>query len=141
MHMKLAALAGVFMLAGCSTSGPTHDGGPTPDADGVPCSDSEGKSAVYIDVEYSTPPDSECTVDWGTTITWRAKAGAEEFELQFTDASPAARGAPRQVFSRLQAGRQKIVFTAHNVSGTYNYDIRTAEGGVDPAIIIRARVR
>jgi len=143
MHMKLAALAGVFMLAGCSTSGPTRDGAPTPDADGVPCADSAGAPAVYIDVEYSgasvSTPIPVCEVDPDTVITWRGETGAEGFQIRFTSASPAARGAPRSINSTSRGGRQKVVLTARNTSGTYEYEILTANGGVDPAIIIRAR--
>ena len=145
MHMKLAALAGVFMLAGCSTSGPVRDGGPTADVDGdgVPCADSAGAPAVYIDVEYSgtsvSTPTPVCEVDWDTVITWRGEAGAEEFEIRFTGAGVGARGEPRMIISRPRVGRQKATLRAANTSGTYQYEILTATGGVDPAIIIRAR--
>ncbi|MGQ4658926.1 hypothetical protein [Lysobacter sp. F6437] len=135
--MKLAALAGVFMLAGCGTSGPTRDDGPTPDADGVPCADSAGAPSVYIDVGAPPPV---CEVDPDTAVTWRGAPGADGFQIRFTSAaSPAGPRAARSLNSTSRGGRQKIVLTARNASGTYNYEILTATGGVDPAIIIRAR--
>ena len=134
MDMKLITIAGMLMLAACSTTGSM--GGS--DSDGVACRDSAGATTVYIDVEYSGgvvgTPTPTCEVDPGTRITWRAAFG---FRLRFDHASPGGRGAPLEPSSTERDGRQKIVLTAGNASGTYRYAILTRDGSVDPAIIIR----
>lgn len=144
MQPKLIAITIVLVAAGCSITEPTVGGSstPPPDPDGVACQDSAGATDVYIDVEYRgnvvSTPDPVCTVDPGTEITWRAPAGSSvAFQLQFTDASPSARGMPLSVDSSEQDGRQKVMITANNASDTYEYEIQTLHGGVDPAIIIR----
>ncbi|MGY0620001.1 hypothetical protein [Lysobacter sp. A378] len=143
---SIAIITIVLFAAGCSSTGPTPDGDGSPttpaDPDGVACQDSAGAAAVHIDLEYDgnavSTPDAVCTVDRGTEITWRAPAGSSEaFQLQFADASPSARGMPRSVDSSEQDGRQKVMITAGNASGAYEYEIQTRLGGIDPAIIIR----
>ena len=138
MDMKLVTIAGMLALTACSTPGRVGESDP----DGVACRDSAGATAVHIDVEYSGgvvgTPTPTCEVDPGTTITWRTAVGTREgFHLRFDEASPGGRGAPLEPSSTERDGRQKIVLTADNASGTYRYEILTRDGGVDPAIIIR----
>lgn len=142
MRMKLVVVAGAFALAGCSFSGPMQDDDPPSDPDGVSCAHSLGASSVYIDVEYGSTeirtPTPTCAVDPGTVITWRAEVRSRErFGVSFTGPSPVAGGEPRSFNSEPDDGRQRIVLTAGNASGTYRYTLLTSTGGVDPAIIIR----
>lgn len=141
----------VLVVSGCPHDYVAGDSAPA-DPDGVPCSESQGASEVWIDVNYSgnsvSTTSDTCTVDQGTQITWRGPVASREgFGLEFDTASPAGSGSARRsmissgnplVFnSSYIDGRQKILITANNDSGTYEYDIFTDNGGVDPVIIIR----
>ena len=137
-------MAAALALSGCYATAPPKDGAPPPetaDADGVPCDQSAGAPAVWIDVVYSGTdvgtPSERCEVDPGTRITWRGPSDSREpFQVRFHEASPGV-GGPRELDSGYSEGRQRIRLTADNDSGEYRYDILTREGGIDPAIIIR----
>ena len=134
----IAAVAVGIGLAGCASDGGV--GGL--EDDGLRCDLPPMGGQVHVEIRYAddgTPSavPEECTVAPGTRVTWR---GPEEtstpFLLQFTQASPAGRGEPRELPSRETADRQRVVIIAGDVEGRYKYGIEANGITVDPAIII-----
>ena len=139
MHAISVATATLLVLAvsGCHPDYVIGDSAPD-DPDGVPCSESEGASAVWIDVEGTGssihPSDEECAVDPNTTITWRS---AEEFHLRFPGANPGGRDPGATFDSTADGRRYHVRIDADNASGRYEYEIISGNVIVDPVIIIR----
>ncbi|MGH8085002.1 MAG: hypothetical protein ACREPV_06980 [Lysobacter sp.] len=130
----------VLALSGCPDDHVRPDSPPPADPDGVPCSQSAGAAAVWIDIEGSTssihPSDETCTVDPDTQITWRS---AEAFHLRFPGANPGGAGVGATFDSTAGGRRYHVRIDADNASGSYEYEIVSGNVVVDPVIIIRNR--
>jgi hypothetical protein len=128
------------VLCGCPHPRPAPDPRAA-DPDGVRCHDDAtgGEPRVYIDLDYSpavtVPP---CTVDAGTTITWRGPETVRDgFAVDFVSASPAGPGAPLHYESNDRSGRHRLSLVADNEPGSYEYHYSVGGRVIDPVIIIR----